>query len=236
MGHTLGWRTASINYAVMSYVRHSLTPYQPNTSDYSQIRHAYVPNTNSPQFKWNLARCMKKNHALFLSTLVDPAVDAGADLGAAGFLVVEAPTPFLIVPMTVLFVVAAGAAADVFLTTVPVLPSLESLTRLPVRVAGREGGLLAVVVLARLVLVGTGAEEFTGAEAFELAVEDANPRVGAPRPVFFAISTMLVNAERALLCCFAGDETGRPIWDLDGDDRGRSRMRDRVLDEVGDRI
>lgn len=136
-------------------------------------------------------------------------MDAGADLGAAGFLAVAAPTPFLIVPMTVLF---GGAAAVVFLTTVPVLPSLESLTRLPVRVPGRDGALDAVVVLARRVRVGgTVPVAGAGADAFELAVEAVNARGGAPRPVFFAFSTMLVRAERALVCCFTGDGMGRAI-------------------------
>lgn len=148
-------------------------------------------------------------YALFRNTLVDPAVDAGANFGAAGFLVVAAPTPFLIAPMTVRFVVV-GAAAAVFLTTVPVLPSLESLTRLPVRVAGRDGALAAVVVLARLVRVVAGADAFTGADAFELFVEDANARWAAGRLVFFAFSTMLDSAERALLCCLTGDDGGRP--------------------------
>lgn len=155
---------------------------------------------------------MPGNHALFLSTLVVPAADAGAGFGAAGFLDVAAPTPFLIVPMTVLLVVKEATAAVVFLTTVPVLPSLESLTRLPVRVPGRDGAFVAVVVLARLVLVVDGAEEVTGADAFELFVEEASARDGAAvRPDFLAFSTMEERAERALWCCFAGEDTGRPI-------------------------
>lgn len=65
----------------------------------------------------------------------------------AFFAVVPAPTPFLIVLITVRF--AAGAfAADIavagrFLTTVDVLPSLDSLMALTlraVRVAGLAGG------------------------------------------------------------------------------------------------
>lgn len=162
------------------------------------------------------------------------AADAGADLGAAGFLAVAAPTPFLIVPMTVLF---AGAPAAVFLTTVPVLPSLESLTRLPVRVPGRDGALAAVVVLARRVRVG-GAVPVAGAgaDAFELAVDAFKGREGAVRLVFFAFSTILDRADRALLCCLTGDDVGRAIWeDFDGEEGGRSRASDRVLDEVGDR-
>lgn len=138
-----------------------------------------------------------------------PTVDAGADLGAAGFLFVAAPTPFLIVPMTVLFV---EVDVVVFLTTVPVLSSLESLTRLPVRVPGRDGALTAVVVLARRVLVG-GAVPVAGAgaDALELAVEAFRGRDGAVRPVFFAFSTMFARADRVPVCCLAGDEVGRAI-------------------------
>lgn len=79
---------------------------------------------------------------LFLKTL-PVAVDAGADFATGVFLVVPVPpvTPLLMVPMTVLFAAAAGAAALVavppravlFLITVDVLPSLDSLMPLTFR-------------------------------------------------------------------------------------------------------
>jgi hypothetical protein len=73
---------------------------------------------------------------------------AGAAFAAGAFFVAVPVTPFLIVPMTVLLAGAGGAAPTVvvrFLTTVPVLPSLDSLMALTLRVArdvapAREAG------------------------------------------------------------------------------------------------
>lgn len=91
-------------------------------------------------------------HVLFLKTLPVPAAGAACSLAAvataAVFLAaaVLAPTPFLMVLMTVRFaggalIGAAIAVAGRFLTTVDVLPSLDSLMALTlraVRVAGRD--------------------------------------------------------------------------------------------------
>jgi len=70
-------------------------------------------------------------------------VGAGAAALVAVFLAPAAATPFLMVPITVVFFVGAAAlVVAVFLTTVVALPSLVSLlllTRRAVRVAGRGG-------------------------------------------------------------------------------------------------
>lgn len=72
------------------------------------------------------------------------AVD-GLAAAAGAFFVAVAATPFLIVPITDRFAVTGArvvaiAVAGRFLTTVDVLPSLDSLTPLTLRVV-RVGGL-----------------------------------------------------------------------------------------------
>ena len=110
------------------------------------------------------------NQARFLNTLPVPVVLDGAPaLTAGGFLVVPAATPFLMVPITVLFAgggagglgwAPGGAVIGRFLTTVEVLASLDSellLALRAVRVAGLDGGweggaMDAAVVAARFLL------------------------------------------------------------------------------------
>lgn len=92
----------------------------------------------------------KSRQPRFRRTRVDPAVEAvAAAFGAVvAFLDVPPVTPFLMVLMTVRFVAGADASLPVivFLMTVDVLPSLESLILRAVRVAGRgTGGLVAAV-------------------------------------------------------------------------------------------
>jgi hypothetical protein len=141
------------------------------------------------------------------------------------------------VPITVLFATGAGgsdlAAVVVrFLTTVPVLPSLDSLTALILRVdrdvaPAREVAAAVVAVAAFLVLVG-----FAGAAADELVVETDDMvvvlRDEAACVVERAFSTRLL-----ITLGFTGD-TGRAIKDLVGDMRSLGRIM-RLLEDVGDR-
>lgn len=148
-------------------------------------------------------------------------------------------TPFLIVPMTVLLAVAAGTAAAVvvlFLTTVPVLPSLDSLMALTLRVVrevapAREAG--AVAVAPFLVLVAAAAVE----PAAEFAAEDVVVlRVVAAARVERAFSTMLLNMPPLLVAGLVGD-TGRAINDRAGEGAAAARSRGgrtRLLEDVGD--
>lgn len=166
------------------------------------------------------------NHPRFLRTLVDPAVDAGAGFGgAAGFLAVAPATPFLIVLIIVLFAGGAGAGFDatVFLTTVAVLPSLDSLILRPVRVAGRErGGLPAVGAAARLALV------FAVVPTALEAVEDVVVFLtGAGRAALATVGLATLGG------AFMGD-AGRAMCDLTGE-AVLSRGRFRAFVDVGDR-
>lgn len=157
---------------------------------------------------------------------MEPAVEAGADLGAAaGFFAVAPATPFLIVLIIVLFVDGAetGFGAIVFLITVEVLPSLDSLILRPVRVAGRDrGGLDAAGAAARLVLV------FAVAPTAPDAVEGA---------VAFRVGTGRAALERGLATLegpFVGDG-GRAMCGLTGD-TVLSLGKFRAFVEVGERI
>lgn len=156
------------------------------------------------------------------------------------FFVVAPATPFRMVLMTVLFaagadfVAAAAAARPVgFLTTVDVLPSLDSLmplTLFAVRVAAVRvavAGAAAAPLLARVAAVVP--------PAAELAVDDVVVfRVVAAARVDRAFSTMLLMMLVALFC-LVGD-TGLAIMDLTGEGGALSRGITRVLEDVGDKI
>lgn len=176
-------------------------------------------------------------HVLFLNTLPVPAVVAACDLaavvaGAFFVAVVPAPTPFLIVLITVLFAagafdtVPAMAVAGRFLTTVDVLPSLDSLMALTlraVRVAGRVGGGAAAPLFALVAVVVV---------VVELDVVDVVVlRPVAAARVDFAFSTMLLSMFVAA-AILVGD-AGRAMPDLVGEG-GRSRGARRELDEAGE--
>lgn len=174
---------------------------------------------------------------LFLSTR--PVLAAvGAAFAAGAFLVAVPVTPFLMVPITVLFAVVAGAAAAVvvlFLTTVPVLPSLDSLMALTLRAArdvapALEAG--AAAAAAFLVLV-VAADPLA-----ELAVEDVVVfLVVAAARVERAFSTILLNIPLLEGACLVGD-TGRAMNDLPGEGAAAARSRGgrtRLLEEAGDR-
>lgn len=166
--------------------------------------------------------------------------------------VVAPATPFLMVPMTVRLA-GAGAAvlvdacdavvAGLFLTTVAVLPSLDSLmplTLLPVLdgAAARDAAVAVVAAAAFLVLV-------VPPPAAELAVDEVVVfRVAAAR-VDRAFSTMLLR--RLLWDGFFMGDAGRAIKDFAGDagrggccsvvdDPGGTRLRGtmRVFDDVGE--
>lgn len=164
---------------------------------------------------------------------------AWAAFAAGAFFVAVPVTPFLIVPMTVLLAAggAAGAAAAavLFLTTVPVLPSLDSLMALTLRVArdvapAREAGAVSAAPFLAFVDAAVGA-------AAELAVEAAAVfRVEAAARVDRAFSTMLLNIPLLLVGGLVGD-TGRAINDRlgEGGAAARSRAgRTRLLEEAGD--
>jgi hypothetical protein len=142
------------------------------------------------------------------------------------------------VPITVLFAVVAGAAAAVvvlFLTTVPVLPSLDSLMALTLR---------AVRDVAPALEVGAGA-----AAAFLVLVAAADPLaelavddvvvflVVAAARVERAFSTILLNMPLLAVAGLVGD-TGRAMKDLPGEGAAAARSRGgrtRLLEEAGDR-
>jgi hypothetical protein len=186
------------------------------------------------------------SQALFLNTR--PVV-AGAGFAAAAFLVAVAPaTPLLIVPMTVFFVAVplvdavfgtAPRAVAGFLTTVEVLPSLDSLTplaRRAVRVAALLDDEAAAVVAPFFVLAAVDLAVPDVLEPLdELAVDAfvAFRTVAAAR-VDRAFSTMLLSRFVALTV-FVGD-TGRAMKDFPGDAAARSRGITLVLDDVGERI
>jgi hypothetical protein len=158
---------------------------------------------------------------------VDPAVEAVAIVGfgaAAAFLVVPPVTPFLMVPMTVLF--AAGAEVSfvtVFFTTVEVLPSLESLILRAVRVAGRgTGGLDGAAALRVRVfaVVPTALEAVEDVVVFLVGAGRVEP--GMP-------------TRTALGGAFIGD-AGRAMLDLAGECGALSRGTYLAFVEVGDRI
>lgn len=161
---------------------------------------------------------------------------AWAAFAAGAFFVAVPVTPFLIVPMTVLLAAGGAAAAAVlFLTTVPVLPSLDSLMALTLRVArdvapAREAGAVAAAPFLAFVDAAVGA-------AAELAVEAAAVfRVEAAARVDRAFSTMLLNIPLLLVGGLVGD-TGRAINDRlgEGGAAARSRAgRTRLLEEAGD--
>ncbi len=135
---------------------------------------------------------------------------------AAAVLVLALATPFFSVLMTVRFAgaAAAGFRAAAFLTTVDVLPSLDSLMPLALRVA-RVPAAVALVAAPFLALVAAAPPA-----APELAVDDeaAVVRVVAVARVDRAFSTMLLNMLVAA-ACFAGD-TGRAMSDLVGEGAG----------------
>jgi hypothetical protein len=144
----------------------------------------------------------------------------------------------LIVLVTVFL--AAGAAlvpltAVVFLTTVAVLASLDSLVtltfRLP-RVTAVDGGGIAALRVRPVAVVAVVAV----APALELAVEDAVVfLVVAAGRVALALSTILDKIfEDLVVGAFTGD-AGRLIIDLIGE-AGRSLGTTRVFEDVGDRI
>lgn len=133
---------------------------------------------------------------------------------------------------------AAGAAVVRFLTTVPVLPSLDSLMALTLRVArdvapAREAAAAAAAV-GFLALVDAAAVD----PAAELAVDDVVVfLVVAAARVERAFSTMLLNMPLLLVAGLTG-ETGRAINDRAGDGAAGARSRGgrtRLLDDVGDR-
>ncbi len=214
--------------------------------------HAQQNQANSP----TPSQVIVKNHVppmppscciqfLFRSTLPDlvvavAAVAAGCVvLAAAVFFVPALVTLFLSVFITVRFAAGAGAAgcaaalvvlvaalAPVFLTTVAVLPSLDSLIPLILRVVRVAGALVMTAGAAAAFLVF-----IAGARpAAELAVEDVVAlRVTAAR-VDRAFSTMLLS--RFVDAGLAGD-AGRAISDLVGE-TGRSRALSLELDDVGE--
>lgn len=165
---------------------------------------------------------------------------------AGAFLVVPATTPFLIVPITVRLAGAGAGAAALcvamavagrFLTTVEVLPSLDSLVALTlraVRVAGLEGwgGAAAVAPLLVRVVVVVAPPPLA-----ELAVVDVVVlRAVAAARVERAFSTMLLS--RLVPPILVGD-TGRAMPDrppgVGGGGWARSPPRwIRELDDVGD--
>lgn len=156
------------------------------------------------------------------------------DVAGAFLVAVAAPTPFLMVLMTVLLaggaLVADMAVAGRFLTTVDVLPSLDSLMALTlraVRVAGRVtgGGAAAPRFALGAVVDVDPLDELTVVDVVAL-------RFVAAARVDRAFSTMLLNRVVAF-AIFVGD-TGRAMPDFAGD-AGRSRGAIRELDEAGDR-
>lgn len=170
------------------------------------------------------------------------AAAAAAVLAAGAFLVVPAVTPFLMVPMTVRFAAGAGAGAAVLgavapvllFTTVAVLPSLDSLTPLALRVVRDDAGALpaaaAAPLLARVAGGGAGPPLVD-----ELVVEDVVVfRAVAAARVDRAFSTMLLRMleEDPVLL---GD-TGLAMSDLPGEAAARSRggANMRELDVVGE--
>lgn len=179
-----------------------------------------------------------KTYPRFRNTLPPAVVVAGGAAAFAAALLAVAPvTPFRILPMTVVRVVAGAAflAALGFRTTVPALPSLVSLVSLrrrPVRVAGREAGTLDPVAVAGRRVFAAAVAPFDVELASEVVVTFLVPLVR----VALALSTMLdrtlVAAAREAVVDFKGDP-GRGICGFVGD-AGRSRFPMRELDEVGD--
>jgi hypothetical protein len=165
------------------------------------------------------------------------AAGSGAVFAAGAFLDAALVTPFLMELIIVFF--AAGAVADAFAvpaaatlapvlrTTVAVLPSLDSLTPLALRVvrvaeAALGGGAVAATPRRVRVAVVPAADE--------LVVDDVVAlRVAAAR-VDLAFSTMFPST-LAAAACFMGD-TGRAMSDFAGE-AGRSRFS-LEFDEVGD--
>lgn len=169
-------------------------------------------------------------------------------LDAGAFRVVPATTPFLIVPITVLLLVAGGGAGSLgtapggavagrFLTTVEVLASLDSLlplARRAVRVAGLDGGwaTAAVTVAPRFLL----AAAVPAPPSAELAVVEVVVLRGAGAArVARAFSTMLLRMVVAI-AALPGVTAGRAILGLPGVATVRSRGATRELDVVGERI
>jgi hypothetical protein len=182
------------------------------------------------------------DYVRFLNTLpvaTGAACDPLAAEAGAFLVVVPAPTPFLIVLMTVRFAAGALDAVDMavpgrFLTTVDVLPSLDSLMTLtlrPVRVAGLAGGGADWAAAPFFALVD--AVDVDPLEELA-AVEVVALRFVAAVRVDRAFSTMLLSRFVAL-AILVGD-TGRAMPDLAGEGGARSpRGTMRELDDAGDR-
>jgi hypothetical protein len=206
----------------------------------------YARNFSQPYPQYSV---IVQHQFLFLSTRPVLAAAAGAAFAAGAFLVAVPVTPFRIVPITVLFAALAGGGAALavvtvvvrFLTTVPVLPSLDSLMALTLRVvldvAPALGGAGAAAVAAPLLVLVAAAALVVPLE--ELAVEDIVVfRAVAAARVERAFSTMLLNMPLLTVAGLVG-ETGRAMSDLPGEattaarSRGCGRMR--LLDDVGDR-
>lgn len=171
------------------------------------------------------------------------AVEAGVfvDFAAAAFFVVPAPaTPLLIVPITVRFVAGAGAVSFVaawaalpvpFLTTVDVLPSLDSLMPLTLRAVLDAAALVVAPVAAFLPLADPPVE----LAAVEVDTVCFRP-VAAVR-VDRAFSARLLKRLDEL-CCFVGEDgpatVFRPGRDMKDLPPGVVRGRVRMLDDAGD--
>jgi hypothetical protein len=196
-------------------------------------KHA-VPNAKSQS-----SNPSHSSHIRFLSTRAPPGT-AGAAAAAAAFLpaavfAAPAPTPCLMVPMTVRFAGAAtavtffAAAAPVaaavrVLTTVEVLPSLASLMPLALRVVRVPAtAALCLVVFAVLALTGDAVPAAVAAAPRRVLVVAVAGllRVEAAARVERAFSTMLLSRVDAVP--FVG-EAGLPSADLAGEAaRGMAR-------------
>jgi hypothetical protein len=161
-------------------------------------------------------------------------VAAAADFVAVVFFVDSPVTPFRIVPITVRFVVV-DLVPVAFLTTVAVLPSLDSLIPLILRRVLELAAFVAVPATARRVRVAV----VVVPEELELVVDEVVVFLVAAARVDLAFSTMLVRRFEAAparvgAAFFVGD-AGFAMSDFVGD-AGRSRGAARAFEDVGDRI
>jgi hypothetical protein len=191
------------------------------------------------------------NQARFLKTLPVPVVEAdgAAALVAGGFLAVPDVTAFLTVLIIVRLAAVGcgaggfgcapgGAVMGRFLTTVEVLPSLDSLMPLTlraIRVAGLDGGFAAAVTVAPLFLPSEVVPVVVAAlvagplGAAEVIVLRAVAVVG--RVVDRVPSTILLSMFVATTA-LPGVTTGRAMPDLPGVATLRGAIRE--LEVVGD--